>query len=181
MMPCNDLPYDEHGCLQPASSRCGLLLGWGTCDTPLLPQTPAGAMGMVGTAGRAYGELQPWEPSPHPRPPPLLPACLAVFSTSPPPHHWPPKPLSTRSLLYHRGKPFCPTASLTPCPLWGCLSSLGACGHGPAASRLPQGGLACPHPQAAQVSGHRRGAAHHLTPSSRFPQTGRQVNEPSGL
>lgn len=55
---------------------------------------PTGATG--GTAGRAYREPQPWEPSPHPRPPPLLPARLAVFSPSPPPRHRPPKPPSAR-------------------------------------------------------------------------------------
>lgn len=50
-----------------------------------------------------------------------------------------------------------PAASLPPHPLRGRLSSPGVCGHGPAAPRLPRGGLACPRPRAAQVSGHRRG------------------------
>lgn len=95
-MPCSDLLYGEHGCLQPASSRSEVAAG-GAEDRwhPLGRHgPPTGATG--GTAGRAYREPQPWEPSPHPRPPPLLPARLAVFSPSPPPRHRPPKPPSAR-------------------------------------------------------------------------------------
>lgn len=147
------------------------------------PRIPTKSSGMVDMTDWAYRKPQPWEPSPHPHPPSLLSARLAILSLSPLPHYWPPKPFSTWTLLYHTGKPSCPEAPVMLHPFQEVFVLLrrSVCSYGPTASQLTPGGLTCPHPWDAQVSRHRRGTAHHLTPFSWFPQTECQVNEPSGL
>lgn len=165
-MPCSDLLYGEHGCLQPASSRSEVAAGGGgrTGGTPSAatdpPPGPRGAPPAEPTGSRSLGS-----PRPTRAPLPSIPARLAVFSPSPPPRHRPPKPPSARFNPRGGGRAASrPAASLPPHPLRGRLSSPGVCGHGPAAPRLPRGGLACPRPRAAQVSGHRRGGGGlHIT------------------
>lgn len=139
MMPCGDLPSSKHGHLQPASSRRGLLLGWRTLGRPLLPQTPTGATGRVGLLAKPTGIHSPR--SPHPVHVHLPPCLRAQPRPTQAPH---PAPLSSRSLLYHRGMPSRPAASPPR------LSPPGAPQH-PGSRGV--GGLACPRPAAAQVSG----------------------------
>lgn len=144
-MPCNDLLYGEHRCLQPASSRCGLLLRLMDLWHPYHATDLHWGHGHGGYCWPSlWGAtaLGPLTPSTSPSPSTYILGCFLPRS---PPCHQSPKPLSIRSLFYHGREPSRP-CSIPHAASPPCLSSLGACGHGPTASWLPSGGLACPHP-----------------------------------
>lgn len=105
-----------------------------------------------GTAGPAYRELQPWEPSSLAHLSPLLPARLASCPRAPSPS---PTSKLLSSCFITTGSPSRPAVALLPRPLWG-VCPPDALWPRPPASHLPQGSLTCPLPGPPRWVGGKR-------------------------
>lgn len=118
------------------------------------PRHLLGPWAWWGSAGPAHRELQPWQPSSHAHPSPLLPACLASCPRAPSPS---PTSKLLSSCFITMGSP--PALQHPSCCVpsgGGCPSSRSAVAMAPSIP-FPTGQPHLSPPWAAQVSGRQAG------------------------
>lgn len=146
------LQYSKHGCFSLPAAAVDSCWRGGPVASSIALDTLLGLWAWWETAGPAYRELQPWEPSSLAHLAPLLPArsasCPRAPSPSPAPNSSPPA-LSPQGALLPCSTP--PAAS----PL-GCLSSRRPVAMAPSIPP-PTGQPRLSPPWAAQVSGRQAG------------------------